>query len=69
MKTKVFLFLFTFPLVWVGCSDVQSKESGVNYCGGCKTQRHEGCEYVIYKFGMSEVSITHKGNCDNPIHK
>jgi hypothetical protein len=26
-------------------------------------------EYIIYKFGASEVSITHKGNCDNLIHK
>ena len=68
MKTKVFLFLAIFSLIWVGCSDVQSKESGVNYCRGCRTERHEGCEYVIYNNSVY-ISITHKGNCDNPIHK
>jgi hypothetical protein len=69
MKTKLLLILSVFPLLWMGCIEVQSKENGVYYCAGCKTQRHEGCEYVIYKFGASEVSITHKGNCDNLIHK
>jgi predicted Fe-S protein YdhL (DUF1289 family) len=68
MKIKALLFLTIFSLIWVGCSNVQSKESGVNYCRGCRTERHEGCEYVIYT-NASYISITHKGNCDNPIHK
>lgn len=29
-----------------------------------KVIRYEGCQYILYDRG-----ITHKGNCDNPIHK
>lgn len=34
--------------------------------------RYDGCQYLIYDDGVNDdraYSITHKGNCDNPIHK
>lgn len=35
---------------------------------------YEGCEYIIVEYGYPgydtySFSITHKGNCNNPIHK
>ena len=67
-----YIILFYISLMFIGCIEVQSKDNGSYYCSGCQTQRHEGCEYVIfggYANAHSGVSITHKGNCDNPIHK
>lgn len=29
----------------------------------------EGCEYIIFMTANGDPSITHKGNCKNPIHK
>ena len=64
-----YIILFYISVIFIGCIEVQSKENGVSYCKNCQTQRHEGCEYVTYSRGADGVSITHKGNCDNPIHK
>jgi len=33
--------------------------------------RYDGCQYLYYENGRVDnrvVTITHKGNCDNPIH-
>lgn len=32
------------------------------------TIRIEGCEYLVYGSGRDRM-MTHKGNCDNPIHR
>jgi hypothetical protein len=78
-----YIILFCISVIFTGCTEVQSKENGVNYCAGCKTQeygncqyiagcstqKYDKCQYIICKFGASEVSIIHKGDCDNPIHK
>lgn len=28
----------------------------------------QGCEYIIFRAATGDPSITHKGNCKNPIH-
>ena len=29
----------------------------------------DGCEYIQWRTSYGYLNITHKGNCDNPIHK
>lgn len=55
-------------VILVGCSDVgpSSKDTTYSRCPACITYRYEGCEYVVIDAQGS--GITHKGNCDNPIH-
>jgi hypothetical protein len=40
---------------------------------GCKqsitTTEEDGCEYYIVKTGSVVTTMTHKGNCSNPIHQ
>ncbi len=31
------------------------------------TTKIDGCEYIVFGYGDAR-SITHKGNCSNPIH-
>ena len=35
---------------------------------GVKEVEHEGCQYIVFANG-DRGGITHKGNCNNPIHK
>ena len=34
-----------------------------------KTILIEGCEYFAFRDGHGVVMITHKGNCNNPVHQ
>lgn len=56
----------------VGC---QSQTSGNKPIGDGYTIRTiDGCEYIEFEYGLQSsnnytYTITHKGNCKNPIHK
>lgn len=36
--------------------------------GNYTTLRIDGCQYIVFFSSGGVVSLTHKGNCDNPIH-
>ena len=64
---KVILLLF---VVW-GCSSPnapQKSQGSTSSFGDFKIQEIDGCEYVVYDYGVLDqrvYSITHKGNCKN----
>ena len=55
-----------------GCMPQSS--GSVNIGNGFTERTIEGCQYIEYESGMNDTdthvySITHKGNCTNPVHK
>ena len=74
MKTKQIL-IGTIVITFVGGLVMQCKESSEQPLPQMKETQHWGvyitqidsCEY-IYILKSSGTSLTHKGNCKNPIH-
>lgn len=77
-----FITLTVLALVCSGCSEPQDKNpSYLNvennvlvfplqfHSGRIETVKYDGCEYVVLAGWQKIGSITHKGNCNNPIHK
>lgn len=66
-KILIIVFLLISMLV-IGCESQLDKKMNINQKEGFATVTIDGCEYIIVE-GNVEYSITHKGNCKNPIHK
>jgi len=67
MKNLLFILLC---FVFFGCKETNIEKKELNYYyGGSEINvlTIEGCEYLI--IGNDSRSVTHKGNCNNPIHK
>jgi hypothetical protein len=71
MKNK--LFLLALAIGMVGCYDVNVERKQTDYVirGGNNPLTIvvvDSCEYLHGEWGNATV-LTHKGNCNNPIHK
>lgn len=71
-KTNTLLMLLSIALVFAGCSACPS-------CGpdelrhhlqvsDVEVYRYDGCEYLSHRLNSEFAVMTHKGDCDNPIH-
>jgi hypothetical protein len=70
---KKILFSASFLMVLASCEEPNVKPKSTKYRIG-KVSGHEiqvyefeGCEYFYFEYDRS-ASLTHKGNCNNPIH-
>lgn len=79
MKNK-FAFLLLVALIAGGCDAEVSlgtttkQAKSITALGTMRTTVIEGCEYFLIENGWSSanhyaISLTHKGNCTNSIHK
>ena len=71
MKNK--LLILALAIGMVGCYDVNVKHESTDYVirGGNNPLTIvvvDSCEYLYGEWGNATV-LTHKGNCNNPIHK
>jgi len=73
---KKLLFIFLSALVLVSCteSNLKSTPTSVIYARngtGLTIEEYtiDGCQYIGYLHGSNCDWCTHKGNCNNPIHK
>ena len=67
MKIKL-VALFAIALMTASCEGGKGGDTIPLGNRTLQTIEHEGCEYV-YLRRYGSVSITHKGNCKNPIHR
>lgn len=69
MKSKLMIFLL--PILIMGCEPTnptnpkEFENTGILFP---KTVVIDSCEYIEYR-GYYSIYITHKGNCNNPLHK
>ena len=71
MKRFFAFSIISFFFVFSSC--MQSSGS-LPVGNGYKVRMIDGCQYIEYEYGLPATqgysySITHKGNCINPIHK
>jgi len=74
MKTLILTicWIVEAALVAIALSACQPDYSGGNKPHEMRTVEIEGCEYLEFDSGMGSTrvySLTHKGNCKNPIHR
>ncbi len=67
----VVAFVVGLAATIIGCSNVNNQTHSVD---DVKTVVIEGCEYLVVENGPRigsnyAISMTHKGNCSNVIHK
>jgi len=71
MKHLIYLLLIA-ATCFIGCSydngNDKSIKGEINGLYDLKVIIIDGCEYFKYRTYMGYLSITHKGNCNNPIH-
>jgi len=69
-KTKPFTLLLITLLMLMGCeTNVPTKHNGATINGEIiRETKIDSCEY-LYTIVHGGVTLTHKGNCNNPIHK
>ncbi len=70
---KIFLFLLTGLMV-ISCEEpnIERKSTGIIYSNdGDEVEEMviDGCQYIGQFDGLNTDWGTHKGNCNNPIHK
>ncbi len=58
----------------MSCNGSEEYETATPVGGKIKIKKIDDCEYLIYETGYVgsqsySFSITHKGNCSNPIHR
>jgi hypothetical protein len=64
---KNFIF-YSSLLICVSCTrgnELKNENVFKNY----EIIKIDGCEYIQYGSSHGYLHVTHKGNCDNPIHK
>ena len=64
--------LIILAVIFVGCKQPSQKSENIG--DGYYVKTIDSCQYIIYENSISvannySYSITHKGNCNNPIHK
>ena len=67
------LFIAVMLLTLASCQEpnVQRENTGyvvMNGSNPLKIVKIDGCQYLLGDWGYATV-LTHKGNCNNPIHK
>ena len=67
------LFIAVMLLTLASCQEpnVQRENTGyvvMNGSNPLKIVKIDGCQYLLGDWGHATV-LTHKGNCNNPIHK
>ncbi len=70
MKIKLILIALTIGMMGCDEPNVEQKPTKHNLDGHSPLDEVtiEGCQYLLGEWGNATV-LTHKGNCDNPIHK
>ena len=68
------LTLLISSMFIIGCSERRESKVGINVGDNpininFQVIKMDGCEYVYYGMGTNYGLFTHKGNCNNPIHK
>lgn len=67
MKTLLLLLLIGM----MGCEESNVEQNTTQHIIGCNKRLNEvtidGCQYLYGVWGHATV-LTHKGNCNNPIH-
>ena len=68
-----FLFFLALSLFLAGCQEQREPQTDRwekmrQQPPGYRVVRIEGCEYLRFETTHSYGVLTHKGNCDNPIH-
>lgn len=66
-----FITVFILTMSMIGCDSIV-KEVNDPYGFDYSIVTIDGCEYIKVDDGFAQCrvfSITHKGNCKNPIHK
>ena len=68
------LLTFVVILTNVRCnSEANAKMSSEEITSKWQTVEYDNCQYIVYTHNIGSYSglysMTHKGNCDNPIHK
>lgn len=70
---KKFLVILMVCFVGVGCDNPQTSGGNETSIDGDYTIKViDGCQYIEYDYGILDqrvYSLTHKGDCNNPIHK
>ena len=76
-KALMFSIGVALILLLTGCEDAvnsqQSNRVESTAVDGLREVRVNGCQYLVFENGIRggsayAFSMTHKGNCDNPIH-
>lgn len=65
------LGLLFLTIGWTACKDRGEKLSPVAESEDTRihSTEYDGCEYLFFTYSDGSMSsLTHKGNCDNPIH-
>lgn len=65
------LLLLLSSLMLLGCETPPGNRRSVAGSDYTKIVEIEGCEYIEFDWGITDqrvYSLTHKGNCKNPIH-
>ncbi len=68
---KIYSIILLITLVSCGEANVQSKNTGMTLdasMGSIELVVLDGCEYYFYS-SNKRMCLTHKGNCNNPVHK
>lgn len=67
LRGSVFLIFIVTLLLIFGCNNPHPTDTKEGEVGPYMIIRMDGCEYFHRKIGYSR-ELSHKGNCDNPIH-
>lgn len=72
MSRLIIAAIGVFALWLFGCGPAKDNPDGIDAKMDFRTITIEGCEYIEYDHGILDqrvYSLTHKGNCRNPIHQ
>lgn len=65
--------LLLLPLVVGACGITPDSDKSIDSGKGYTIKTIDGCEYIEVAYGTGRTdgyySLTHKGNCKNPIHQ
>jgi hypothetical protein len=70
MKSKLLLLALTIGMMGCDVPNVEQKTTQHAIAGHASLDEVtiEGCQYLLGNWGNATV-LTHKGNCNNPIHQ
>ncbi len=71
MKKLLILFAFLF-ICGCGSNSIIGEKEELRLSNDVVIVRIDGCQYLkctIYGYATLSYVYTHKGNCDNPIHR
>lgn len=71
MKKLIVLMICLVAALQMACDQPSGTRTPFAGSAATKILEIEGCEYIEYDSGIADqrvYSLTHKGNCKNPIH-